>query len=102
MNQVASDRRPSRKRWALIAAALVVLALAAAGWYVWRMRQLDAHDAQLARLQAAREREKGLVADLAALPADPAACPPGQILQRAAAPRGATGSAHPALPGSGP
>ena len=63
MNQVASDRRPSRKRWALIAAALVVLALAAAGWYVWRMRQLDAHDAQLARLQAAREREKGLVAE---------------------------------------
>jgi hypothetical protein len=103
MDPVATDRRPGWKRWALLAAALLVLALAAAAWHAWRMRQIGAHDAQLARLQGARAREAALVDALAAAPADPTACPPGQVLQRTASPTGAVGGgARPASPGPAP
>lgn len=100
MDPVATDRRTAWKRWALLAAALLVVALAAAAWYVWRTRQLDAHSALLVRLQTAQAREAGLVRALAAAPADPTACPPGEVLQRTASPPGPLGGAPPAAPGS--
>jgi S1-C subfamily serine protease len=98
----ATDRKPTWKRWALAAAALVLLALAAGAWYAWRMRQIGAHGAQMSRLLAAKERERQLVGELAGLPADTTACPPGQILQRADVPAAATGGTRPAIPGSAP
>jgi hypothetical protein len=102
MDPDTSDGLPSWRRWASIVAALLVLAFAVAAWSVWRMREVNAHDAQVARLQAAMEHEKGLLNELAALPIAPDKCPPGQVLLRAAAPLGARGGSRQASPASAP
>lgn len=64
-------------------AILLLLALAAAAWWWWQQQQRDAASAErAARLAAAEQRNKGLREQLAAIkPADPASCPPGEVLQ---------------------
>jgi S1-C subfamily serine protease len=93
-----------RRRWPLLAALLLVLALGL-GWWL-SSRQAGAGDEQRARLQTALERGRALEAELAkAKPDDPADCPPGQSLKPIAASSGpalgvASASSAPPAPGA--
>lgn len=76
-----STATPSRRRWLLPVAGLMLLLALAGGWW-WMSRQAGGDDAQRARLQAALERGRVLEGELAkAKPDDPDSCPPGQSLK---------------------
>lgn len=81
-----------RRAWPIALALLLLLALIAAAAWWWKTQQDDAAG-RAARLAAALERQKALREELAALkPADPASCPPGEVLQPISTGPGAPGA----------
>jgi S1-C subfamily serine protease len=83
---------PKWKRWVPIGAVIALALLVAAAWFVWRMREAGAQDAQRARLVAALQREKDLTAELVRMSPSTAECPPGQVPQQPSGPSGVTGA----------